>query len=542
MKKHFTFFIAAMMLMPMMFAQSKDNASRECVLFELFTGVRCPYCPAAANAVAQMLDEGLAIAPVAYHTSAFSTAEYYTNETNARANYYGITSYPTLKADGVLAMSGGGSASESNYSAYLSRYNQRINVASPFTIDLTVEPQSDGSCMAHCTVTQVGECSGSNVKVMMALTQCNIDVTWQGMHGLHHVCRDMIPSQLGTPFTGPSMTVNETFDLNWPKEDCYLTAWVQDYSGSKEVYQAVRLSLNMDLEYDLVLKNVDSYSPTNCSGMIQPLITVKNFSHEEVNSFDVVALVEGNEVYREHWTGVLPVDESVDYLMGEFSMGDCSQMTLMVLDPNGHEDQFAADNKRTIAFDAVETIDGYLKMTFKTDAHPEETTVQIENMTTGELVHEFAFSQPNHVYIEYPHLMDEGCYRIKILDSAGDGLNGGAVFGFTDSNNHNFFTGGSNSHFKNEIDYEVYCDGMWSVAEPMSEQAVVCPNPSYGSFELRVEEGVWQVEVFDVAGRKVYQNNEYTHGMISLKDCGKGVYFLRAVKGEEALVRKIMVY
>ena len=121
MKKSILFFIVAMMLMPAMSAQTKENVARECVLFELFTGVRCPYCPAAANAVAQMLDEGLPIAPVAYHTTAFSTADYYTNETNARANYYGITSYPTLKADGTLTMSGGGSASESNYSLSLSR-------------------------------------------------------------------------------------------------------------------------------------------------------------------------------------------------------------------------------------------------------------------------------------------------------------------------------------------------------------------------------------------------------------------------------------
>lgn len=125
-------------------AQTKDNVARECVLFEVFTGVQCPYCPAAANGIAQLLEEGKAIAPVAYHTSAFSRPEYYTNETEARASYYGITSYPTLKADGLLTFSGGGGASESNYSTYLSRYNQRINQTSPFTIDLSMEPAENG--------------------------------------------------------------------------------------------------------------------------------------------------------------------------------------------------------------------------------------------------------------------------------------------------------------------------------------------------------------------------------------------------------------
>ena len=66
---------------------SAQNVARECVLFEVFTGVNCPYCPAAANGIAQMLEEGLAIAPMGYQTSAFSTVEFYTAETNARAAY-----------------------------------------------------------------------------------------------------------------------------------------------------------------------------------------------------------------------------------------------------------------------------------------------------------------------------------------------------------------------------------------------------------------------------------------------------------------------
>ena len=72
--------IAAFMLLGSLSAQ---NVARECVLFEVFTGVNCPYCPAAANAINQMMEEGLAVTPVAIHTSAFSTPEFYTTETNA---------------------------------------------------------------------------------------------------------------------------------------------------------------------------------------------------------------------------------------------------------------------------------------------------------------------------------------------------------------------------------------------------------------------------------------------------------------------------
>ena len=522
-------------------AQTK-NVARECVLFELFTGVNCPYCPAAANAVAQLLEEGKPIAPVAYHTNAFSTAAYYTSETNARASYYGINSYPTLKTDGIYSMSGGGGASQTNYNQYLNYYNQRSGVESPFTIELTAEPQSDGTCMAHCVVTQVGDCSATNIKVMMALTQCNINVSWQGMQGLHHVCRDMIPNQLGTTFTGPTMTIDEPFELNWPKGDCYLTAWVQNYSGNKEVYQAVRLSLAMDLDYDMELKNVDKVSENNCSGVIAPNVTVRNVGHFEVNSFDIALYVGGVEVHRETWTGTLPVGESLDYQMLDVNVGDASEVTIMVENPNGHSDEFQADNRRIINYGETPVIDGYVKMQFKTDSNPEETTVQVQDMNTGEIVQEYTFELPKHVYIEEFELLNAGCYRITILDSAGNGLGSGAVYKFESSTGYNLMSGSSSTHFKYRLACELNCDGALEVGEHRTDEVAVIPNPSNGTFELRLDEGVWQVMVFDLAGRMVYRNDQYSNGMISLEGCESGVYLLKASNGSQEILRKVMLY
>jgi hypothetical protein len=49
-----------------------SQVARDKVVVELFTGVNCPYCPAAANGIKDMLDAGLDIAPIAIHTSSFS--------------------------------------------------------------------------------------------------------------------------------------------------------------------------------------------------------------------------------------------------------------------------------------------------------------------------------------------------------------------------------------------------------------------------------------------------------------------------------------
>lgn len=542
MKKSLLILAVVLGMMPVAFAQTK-NVARECVLFELFTGVRCPYCPAAANGVAQMLEEGLAIAPVAYHTTAFSTDLYYTDETNARASYYGINSYPTLKADGVTGMSGGGGANENLYSYYKNYYNQRINVASPFTIDLSCEPVDGTTCRVNCTVNQVGECSGTNVRVFIALTQSNLDVSWQGMQGLHHVCRDMIPNQLGTPFTGPTMTISETFEMNWPKEDCYLTAWVQNYSGStKEVYQAVRMSMALDLDYDLVLKGVGNVVTTNCSGVQSPSFTVKNFGHETVTSF-VMRAFDGQETYSQTWEGVLAEGETVEAIMDPFTTGECEEMQFFVEMPNGQADQFAADNSHSVALIEPTIVDGAVLFQIKTGAHPENLVFEIKNMDTNEIEESFTFEQSSHVYKYDIVLMHAACYRFTMRDAAGEGM-GNGFFQVKDSENHVIFKGGSSyGRFTYELSSEVSCDGTVSVqeTETETETASIYPNPSSGQFNLNLGSGQWKVSVYDITGRLVFENQCEGRSTIDLSSYQHGMYFMKAINGILEVNEKVIV-
>ena len=533
--------VVVMFFMSTVFAQTKDNVARECVLFEIFTGVRCPYCPAAANGIAQMMEEGLAIAPVAYHTTAFSTEEYYTNETNARANYYSISSYPTLKADGVTGMSGGGNANENMYSYYMNYYNQRINVPSPFTIDLSYEPVDGTSCRVNCTVTQVGDCNGSDVRVFIALTQSNINVGWQGMQGLHHVCRDMIPTQTGTLFTGPTMTISETFEMHWPKEDCYLTAWVQNYSGgTKEVYQAVRMSMALDLDYDIALKSVENVVTQNCSGIQQPKMTVKNLGNQTITFFDLCAF-DGHEDHRQSWHGSLPKGSSVTVTMDEFVAAPCDALHFYAVMPNGEGDQYLPDNFIHVALEDVPEIDGYLKMQLKTGSHPQNIRVQIIETESGEEVNSYTFDQANHVYSEDITLLNAGCYRIRVRDIAGEGM-GSGYFQFKDANNNVVFKGGGQVEpFAYELSSELSCDGTLSVEETEKELPLVYPNPSEGLFYLNLGKGNWQVQVYDITGRKVLESQNDGIGSVDLSGRRSGMYFLKATNGTQEINTKIVI-
>ena len=82
---------------------SAQNVARECVLVEAFTGINCPYCPAAAGGIAEMLNQGLSVAPLAFHSSNFTPDgyDYVTPDTDSRNAWYSIKSWPTVIIDGV---------------------------------------------------------------------------------------------------------------------------------------------------------------------------------------------------------------------------------------------------------------------------------------------------------------------------------------------------------------------------------------------------------------------------------------------------------
>ena len=100
----------------------------------------------------------------------------------------------------------------------------------------------------------------------------------------------------------------------------------------------------------------------------------------------------------------------------------------------------------------------------------------------------------------------------------------------------------------------VYSDGCSSASEtligvgyPDSVNEAVCgtmvyPNPSNGTFNLNLGEGQWDVEVYDIPGRKVFENRMDGRSVLDLGKCQKGVYFLKAIGESRGVTAKIMVH
>lgn len=527
---------------------ARENVARECVLFEIFTGVRCGNCPAVALGVARMLEEGKDIAAVAYHTSAYSDPALYTNETNQRAMYYSISGYPTVRTDGSLCVSGGGPASYADliYDSYLlPKYNQAISKTSPFTIELSVDYDSGTQCRATATVNKVGDCDATNIRLFMVMTESHIQRAWQGLSELNFVCRDMMPNQSGITMTSEdSQTFEELFDMNgYDRSNCEVVAWVQNYS-TKEVYQAVKLSLaDMPTDNDVRMVQIDDIATTTCSGKISPCITMKNNGLETLNS--VVLKFrdqDSNELMSYTWEGSAAKGETIECVVPDVDFGSSTTLIIEAAEVNGSSDDYPADNIKEIEFTSAADVKGYVKLQIKTSSNPEDLVINLRNMDTDDIVGTYIYDLAKKVFREDVYMPTVGCYRMEFLNSTGKGLDGG-LLELVDADGNTIFKSASGTNeFKYSMNVDMYSSTTVDVEDVRCEDVMIYPNPAASVVNIYVA-NMKNVSVYNATGQLVYTENvESDNIKIDTDTWTNGMYYVNVemTDGSQSL-QKIIV-
>lgn len=97
------------------------------------------------------------------------------------------------------------------------------------------------------------------------------------------------------------------------------------------------------------------------------------------------------------------------------------------------------------------------------------------------------------------------------------------------------YSDGCEAPSQTEIGYGI------SAVEESESNVMVYPNPSNGTFNLNLGAGQWDVEVYDITGRKVYENRMDGRSVLDLGACRKGMYFLKATGESRGVTAKIMI-
>ena len=514
---------------------SAQNVAKECVLIEAFTGIRCGYCPAPAGAIAEMVKEGLSVAPLAFHCNYYSE-EYATPETESRgSSFYKVKGYPTIIIDGVSAPAVGGGASEylKAYNTLKAEYDNRINVTTPFTIELTYEYDSWNKCRAKAVVKKVGECASNDVRVFIALTESHIPQNWGGWSELNAVVRDIVTSTAGVKLVGDTQEVTALFDVHaYKKQNCELVAWVQNQDTNKEVFQAVKISIATEAaEYDFGISEVENVATESCSGKMKPTFVIKNHGSQELTSvvFNVTDDADNN-LGTYTWEGKLSQNAQTYFELPEINFGGAGFVTFEAVNLNGSfEDKYTFDNKFIYEAAAAYNLpdDGLLKFQLKT-SEPENFTIDIYNMSKGGAhVKTLTFNKTSVIKEDYA-LTEHGCYRIVLKNSEGNGIGDLTSFwGILDSKKGKVAVAEQGEKlFRYEYPIEVVF-GSAGVEDVVVENNVnVYPNPAKSVVNVYAE-NLNKVTVYNSIGQVVYTEVAGSDNlMINVESWTNGLYYI----------------
>ncbi len=274
----------------------EGGTDRDLVLVEIGTGTGCPYCPGAAMGADDLVANGHDVAIIEYHN--YNNDDPYNNQYSAdRANYYAITGYPTAFFDGGNE-SVGGNATQSLYSGYAPKVDERIMVSSLFDLELNVTAASATDFNVAVTATNIYEYTGTGTSVHLALTESNIDYSWQNQSHLNFVCREMYPDAGGTAtsFTvGEPVTIDYSIDVPYEIENCDLIAFIQDMD-TKEVLQTTKVNLGEIVGMnELGSSSIRVYpNPAFGSVTIEAITSIKHINIYDLNGRNVYSAALDN--------------------------------------------------------------------------------------------------------------------------------------------------------------------------------------------------------------------------------------------------------
>jgi hypothetical protein len=536
-----------------LFSGFAQQVPRNLVVLEIGTGTWCQFCPAAANGADDLLANGYDVAVIKYH----SGDDFQTPQSSGRISYYGISGFPTAVFDGLSSVVGGGGASQTMFTQYAARVNQRMAVQSAFTLDVVGSHTCLTNFNISVTANKPGTNNSQNLRLHVVVTETNIPKAWQGLTHVKNACRLMVPNQNGTPVSFASGNT-QTYDLqfatdpSWVFENLELIVFLQD-AATKEIFQGTKMMLSEflpELVFDAGIVNIDSLQHTTCNGVLAPRVMIKNFGSEPLSNLDIQYHVNNSNPQIHTWSGSLAYLEEEMVLLPAiaFDVVDDNELVVFTQNPNGQMDECDENDHHTIIIPKAQHTPNSVKLFLRTDANPHETTWEITN-SVGEVVHSGGpYTVPSQINQLTFDLDDEDCYTFSIYDSGGDGLlSPGNVIFYHGSNN--VIYQGRNFGYGATTEFNT-ADVVGIENTFVTKSFEVFPNPlqSKGSIDLMLTaDADVKVDLINHLGQTVQHLfsgtlNAGSHTLVvDASSLGAGFYMLSAAIGNERIIRKVAV-
>lgn len=526
----------------------KAQVPRKYVVAEEFTGIDCSGCPTAAKVLDDLMEEKNKLIVVAYHENHYSASNPIFNNPNGqkRLGYYKVTGLPTVQMDGSSTMPYPPALND-----FEAKYDQRIATSSPVSIALTLTPVSWKNYKADVTVTKQGNLPTGSLKLMLAVTERNIDYTWMTMNKLNYVERLMLPDANGTllNIASGSQTNSFTFSLDpkWQSDYCDLVVFVQN-DATKEILQAEKASCAITQANDVAADLISGFDKgTSCPTAVTPSVRIRNSGTSNLTSAVIKYSINGGTTNTYNWTGSLAPYTQATVTLPKMTVSLKPQPALnpllvVVSNPNGKTDEdYSNDslilNVKSAAFAGK-------KPGFRLKTHQWAFSVDwVLYNESGTVIDKSTTLSNNKLYTKTFNLAP-GCYRMVVNDGTGNGLY--SPYGAADCG---FFTFMDDKGIKlvdsiSKFGYSTQFLFTTSLSTEIensneAENISVFPNPTQGNIYVDFITSKTTISLFNLTGEKIKEIVTEENTVIDLSNYANGIYLMKLVTEDGIITRKI---
>ena len=263
-----------------------------------------------------------------------------------------------------------------------------------------------------------------------------------------------------------------------------------------------------------------------CGETISQKLVLRNRGVVDLTNVEIQYNLNGNfQTYN--WSGLLTSNQSELIDLGDVVVGTgVYTFEAYISFSNLSLDEDTGNDAVSVDFDIVAGVNVVINLT--TNFAGDENSIEIRDENNDLIEFEDDFNDTESYTFNY--CLSKGAYCITIYDTGGDGLS--PTF-FFDPGNYRLEVDGEEIYNGDDIgDEYTYC---FDKSEPTSGirdvntiDFTLYPNPSHNSFTIDAKQAVQSIQVVDVLGHKVYENQADSHMVfVNTNDWSRGVYLVK---------------
>lgn len=574
MKKILSLAVLAVLTVFPALAQNEQFVSTEVsnknVVLEEYTGINCGYCPDGHKIANQIADAHPGrVSVINVHAGSYAANTYTTQFGNALANQTGLTGYPSGTINRHV-FSGSNTALNREYwsarATTILNQTSPVNIAARGTLDwntrelnITVQlyytaDEENATNKLNVAILQdnvIGSQSGASLNPAQ-----QVGTQYRHMHMLRHLITGQWGEDITTTTQGSFVEKNYTYtipaSLGSPNaiaaklEDLHFVAFVAQ--GQQEILTGCEVEIeNINMPaLSARINTLNNVEVLDCSTDARVSANVLNIGSDAITALTFQYSVANGTPMTYDWTGNIASTATETIELPTFTITTGTNQVIKVKIVNINGTAFEGDEVSLTIKKNVVSGDSPMVLKIKTDQYSAPYTSNGNNYN-GE--QSFKLYNSNNTVIQQAahtdftastvceftlNMPSEGCYRLEVLDSYGDGISSGYIRLFNGTTQLFNATGTS---FSDKLVVMISI-GTVNIDDVTFEDMVIFPNPTSNVININSESNIQQVELYNLQGQRVAMEmgNVKT---LSMSELSAGMYILKVTTDNGTTTYKV---